>query len=161
MAPQSHDVPGRGGGTPYLTSLSRDPTDRVTGMEWARYLVTAFGPTGALSALRYYTRLGWIDDRVRRTMTEYVRGLATSNEEFDADLALDDSLPELAETPFERHAKSLEFVAAMGERDLDRDLAPLRHQSRYGGDGDGRFVAPMKTAPAHAPAPDGGVDGDD
>jgi len=59
----------------YLSSLSGDAAERITAMKWARYLGAAFGPSGALSALRYYAEVGWIGDDVRRTMVDYVRGL--------------------------------------------------------------------------------------
>lgn len=97
-------------------------------MEWARYLAATFGTDGAISALRYYEDVNWINRSVRRTMVDYVRGLSldelSGDDGYEVDL--DEPLDTLAGTPFEEHAKSVEYIAAIGGDSLERDLLPLR-----------------------------------
>jgi len=111
----------------YLSSLDGDAAERITAMKWARYLGAAFGPSGALSALRYYAGIGWIGEDVRRTMVDYVRGLTIEElelEELKPDLH--GSLENLEGTEFERHARSLQFVAAISGRSIEHGLASLQ-----------------------------------
>ena len=113
---------------PYLSSLSGDAAERVTIMKWARYLGATFGTTGALRALQYYRDVDWISDSVKRTMTEYVRGLPIEDldREEDTDPSLTDALASLEGTHFEEHAKSLEFIAAIGDNNIEHSLASLQ-----------------------------------
>lgn len=113
---------------PYLSSLSGDAAERVTIMKWARYLGATFGTTGALRALRYYRDVNWISDSVRRTMTEYVRGLPIEDldRQEDTDPSLTDALSSLEGTHFEEHAKSLEFIAAIADDNIEHSLASLQ-----------------------------------
>lgn len=111
----------------YLSSLSGDAAERITAMKWARYLGAAFGPSGALSALRYYAEIGWIGDDVRRTMVDYVRGLTIEELELEKlEPDLHGSLETLEGTEFERHARSLQFVAAISGRSIEHGLASLQ-----------------------------------
>lgn len=113
---------------PYLSSLSGDAAERVTIMKWARYLGATFGTTGALKALQYYREINWISDSVKQTMTEYVRGLPI--EDLDrqeaTDPSLTDALSSLEGTHFEEHAKSLEFIAAIADNNIEHSLASLQ-----------------------------------
>ncbi|MFC7045649.1 FlaD/FlaE family flagellar protein [Halobacteriaceae archaeon GCM10025711] len=113
---------------PYLASMAGDATQSVTVMEWARYLGRAFGADGAIAALRYYEEVNWISENVRRTMVDYVRGL--SLEELtrveDAEVKLGDTIEVLEGSPFEKHAKSLWFIAAITGDNIEYDLIPLR-----------------------------------
>jgi len=113
---------------PYLSSLSGDAAERVTIMKWARYLGATFGTTGALRALQYYRDVNWIGDSVKRTMTEYVRGLPIEDldREEDTDPSLTDALASLEGTHFEEHAKSLEFIAAIADNNIEHSLASLQ-----------------------------------
>lgn len=111
----------------YLSSLSGDAAERITAMKWARYLGAAFGPSGALSALRYYAEIGWIGDEVRRAMVDYVRGLTIEELELEKlEPDLHGSLKSLEGTEFERHARSLQFVAAISGRSIEHGLASLQ-----------------------------------
>jgi len=113
--------------SPYLDTLSGDAAERITAMKWARYLGAAFGPSGALSALRYYTRIDWISEEVRRTMVDYVRGLTIEELELsEVEPELHGSLQNLDDTEFERHARSLQFVAAISGRSIEHGLASLQ-----------------------------------
>jgi hypothetical protein len=97
-------------------------------MKWARYLGATFGTTGALRALQYYREINWISDSVKRTMTEYVRGLPIEDldRQPDSDLSLTDALSSLEGTHFEEHAKSLEFIAAIADNNIEHSLASLQ-----------------------------------
>lgn len=121
------DAESSGGSSQYLESLSGDAAERITAMKWARYLGAAFGPSGALSALRYYARIDWISEDVRRTMVDYVRGLTIEELELsEVEPELHGSLRNLADTEFERHARSLQFVAAISGRSIEHGLASLQ-----------------------------------
>jgi hypothetical protein len=113
---------------PYLSSFSGDAAERVTIMKWARYLGATFGTTGALRALQYYREINWISDSVRRTMTEYVRGLPIEDLDRDdgASPTLTDALNSLEGTHFQEHAKSLEFIAAIADNNIEHSLASLQ-----------------------------------
>lgn len=113
---------------PYLSSLSGDAAERVTIMKWARYLGATFGTTGALRALQYYRDVNWISDSVKRTMTEYVRGLPIEvlDRQADTGPSLTDALASLEGTHFEEHAKSLEFIAAIADNNIEHSLASLQ-----------------------------------
>jgi hypothetical protein len=111
----------------YLSSPDGDAAERITAMKWARYLGAAFGPSGALSALRYYAEIGWIGEDVRRTMVDYVRGLTIEELELaELEPDLHGSLENLEGTEFERHARSLQFVAAISGRSIEHGLASLQ-----------------------------------
>lgn len=119
---------------PYLSTLDGDAAKSVTVMEWARYLGSTFGTEGAVSALRFYDDVNWISEDVRRTMVDYVRGL--SLEELsgteDPEIELDDGLADLSGTPFECHAKSVEYIAAIAGDSIESDLVPLRLPEQEG-----------------------------
>ncbi len=113
--------------SPYLDTLSGEAAERITAMKWARYLGAAFGPSGAMSALRYYVEIDWISDEVRRAMVDYVRGLTIDELELsDVEPELHGSLQNLEDTAFERHARSLQFVAAISGRSIEHGLASLQ-----------------------------------
>ena len=97
-------------------------------MEWARYLGSAFGTEGAASALRFYEDVNWISEDVRRTMVDYVRGLSLDEltEERDVEVELDETIATLEGTPFERHAKSIQYIASIAGDSIEYDLIPLR-----------------------------------
>lgn len=111
--------------TPHLDSLDGTAAEQVTAMAWARYLGNEFGSSGAIRALRFYKDAGWISNEVYRKMVDYVRGLSVdelSNEENGDDTSID----ALTETPYEGHARSLEYVAAIAGDSIERDLTTLR-----------------------------------
>lgn len=113
---------------PHLRSLSGNAPQSVAVMEWARYLAAAFGTEGAVSALRYYEQINWISESVRRTMVDYVRGLSLDELTADDDLTveLDDSIDTLADTPFEKHARSIEYIADITGDNIEHDLLSMR-----------------------------------
>jgi hypothetical protein len=119
--------------SPHVESLGGDTAGQMTAMEWARYLAASFGTEGALDALQYYESVGWISPSVRRTMVDHVRGLpldeleeSPGGTDVDAEIDLDESVAPLADSPFERHAKSLEYVAAIAGDSLAGELQTIR-----------------------------------
>lgn len=125
---QSNPAEPRRTADPHLDSLSGNAPQSVAVMEWARYLAAAFGTEGAVSALRYYEDVNWISRSVRHSMVDYVRGLSLDeldqDDEFEVDLH--DSLETLSDTPFERHARSVEYIAAISGDSIEHDLLPMR-----------------------------------
>jgi hypothetical protein len=144
----------RRGDGPYLAELDGDVTQSVTVMEWARYLGATFGTEGAVAALRFYEDVDWISPSVRRTMVDYVRGLSLDEltGEGDGRVDLGECLDTLEDTPFEKHAKSLEYVASIAGDSLEYDLVPLRLPE----DGATPPTAPATSEPQSAP--DGGTE---
>ncbi|WP_117594548.1 FlaD/FlaE family flagellar protein [Haloprofundus halophilus] len=118
---------------PYLGTVPRDAAENVTAMEWARYLGREFGPTGAINALAYYRDVDWISERARRMMIRHVRGLSLEELDRVSDdpVEIDSALGSLEESPFERHAKSLEYIAKMAGTDVETDLVSLRHPDEH------------------------------
>lgn len=111
--------------TPHLASLDGTAAEQVTAMAWARYLGNEFGSSGAIRALRFYKDAGWISESVYRTMVDYVRGLSVDELSEDA-LSDETSIDSLTDTPYEGHARSLEYVAAIAGDSIERDLTTLR-----------------------------------
>ncbi|MFT4948940.1 MAG: archaellum component FlaD/FlaE [Natronomonas sp.] len=109
---------------PYLDSPV--DTDRAeTLIRWARYLGTTFGTSGALCALRYYERLGWLTPAARAEVEQQLQGLSLEeihSKKYDEPGHLTGPLASLSGTPFGAHAKSLEFVADLADADLEGDL---------------------------------------
>jgi len=124
---QHHTGSGARADGPHLESLDGTAAEQVTAMAWARYLGSAFGSSGAIRALRYYRDVSWISQDVYHTMVDYVRGLSVDEltEEEDA-IDRETSVESLRDTPYERHARSLEFVAAIAGDSIERDLTTLR-----------------------------------
>lgn len=124
------DATSRRGGRadPHLSDLDGDVTQSVTVMEWARYLGGTFGTEGAVAALRFYESIDWIGPAVRRTMVDYVRGLSLDELAGDGEgtVELGEGIETLEDTPFQEHARSLEFVASIAGDSLEYDLVPLR-----------------------------------
>ncbi|SNZ05616.1 flagella protein [Natronoarchaeum philippinense] len=121
---QHHSAPSTGG--PHLESLDGTAAEQVTAMAWARYLGSAFGSSGAIRALRYYRDVRWISEEVYNTMVDYVRGLSVDELTGDEAIDRETSVESLRDTPYERHARSLEFVAAIAGDSIERDLTTLR-----------------------------------
>lgn len=112
------------GSRPYLDE-SLDPERMETGLNWARYLGTTFGTSGALCALRYYERLGWIGPATRRSVERQLLGLSTEeihSKKYDDPGSLDGPLAPLSGTPFGAHAKSLEFISTLADDDIETDV---------------------------------------
>jgi archaellum component FlaD/FlaE len=146
---QSNPADPRRTAAPHLESLSGDASKSVAVMEWARYLAAAFGTEGAVAALRYYRDVNWISERVRRTMVDYVRGLSLDDlgdggDDFAIDL--DDSVESLEGTPFEKHARSVEYVSAIAGDSIERDLLPMRLSESEFASGDGLPENPFDAA---------------
>lgn len=110
---------------PYLETLS-PADDRIEAViEWMEYLGTTFGTSGALNALEYYERLGWITPQAREGLVDYLRGLGMDelhNKKYDEPGTLEGPLSSLSGTPFGAHARSLEYVAAIAGDDLEAEL---------------------------------------
>lgn len=95
-------------------------------MEWARYLAGTYGTAGAVSALQFYEDVDWISADVRRTMVDYIRGVSFDDQSDVVDEDLGDGIDTLSDTPFEEHAKSLEYISTIVGDTLEYDLVPLR-----------------------------------
>ena len=94
-------------------------------VQWAKYLGTTFGTGGALGALRYYERLGWITPAVRTAVEQHLQGLSleeSHSKKYDEPGELSGPLQSLSGTAFGAHAKSLEFIATLADDDLEADL---------------------------------------
>jgi hypothetical protein len=128
----------------YLSSLSGDAAERITAMKWARYLGAAFGSSGALSALRYYRDITWISKDVQEQMVDYIRGLTIEELELEqVEPDLHGSLQRLEGSEFERHAKSLQFIAAISGRSIEHGLASLQLSESIGGGAGGPMPGGM------------------
>lgn len=90
-------------------------------IEWARYLGTTFGASGALCALRYYERLDWISPTVREHLEHHLQGLSLAevhSKKYDTPIRLEGPLATLSGTSFAAHAQSLAFIARLASDDL-------------------------------------------
>jgi len=123
---RNHPQQGPRANGPHLSSLDGTAAEQVTAMAWARYLGSAFGSSGAIRALRYYRDVSWISQDVYHTMVDYVRGLSVDELTEEDAIDRETSVESLRDTPYERHARSLEFVAAIAGDSIERDLTTLR-----------------------------------
>lgn len=116
------------GNRPYLDEhVAYDRS--ATLVRWAKYLGTTFGTAGALCALRYYERLSWITPEVRDDVERHLQGLSLEelhSKKYDEPGLLSGPLDPLSGTPFGAHARSLEFVAALADDDLEADMLRTR-----------------------------------
>ncbi|MEF8843485.1 MAG: FlaD/FlaE family flagellar protein [Haloarculaceae archaeon] len=144
--------------SPHLERMD-DSSDRMAvALRWAHYLGEEFGTSGALNALRYYERLGWIGSRVVDRMTDYVRGLSlaeTHTKKYDDPVTLEPPLASLSGTAFGAHARSLQFISEIAGEDIGEQvvlarLADRRVERAGGEDGD----APGRSAPFRIGAAD-------
>jgi archaellum component FlaD/FlaE len=112
------------GSRPYLREpVAHDHAGEL--VQWAKYLGTTFGTGGALGALRYYERLGWITPAVRTAVEQHLQGLSLDeihSKKYDEPGELSGPLQSLSGTAFGAHAKSLEFIATLADDDLEADL---------------------------------------
>jgi archaellum component FlaD/FlaE len=119
--------------SPHLERLDASPDRMATALRWARYLGETFGTSGALNALRYYERLGWISPHVRDRMTAYVRGLSldeTHTKKYDEPVTLEPPLDSLSGTAFGAHARSLRFVTEIAGEDIGEQVVLARLADR-------------------------------
>ena len=124
---QNHSQTTTRADAPHLDSLNGTAAEQVTAMAWARYLGSAFGSSGAIRALRFYRDLDWISQDVYHTMVDYMRGLSVDElTEDEGEIDRETSIDSLTDTPYDRHARSLEFVAAIAGDSIERDLTTLR-----------------------------------
>lgn len=109
-------------------------SDRMaTALRWAHYLGEEFGTSGALNALRYYERLGWISPDVVDRMTDYVCGLSlgeTHTKKYDDPVTLDPPLASLSGTAFGAHARSLQFISEIAGEDIGEQVVLARLADR-------------------------------
>ncbi|MFT4931301.1 MAG: archaellum component FlaD/FlaE [Natronomonas sp.] len=112
------------GTRPYLESpIDVDETETL--LQWVKYLGTTFGTGGALCALRYYEQLSWISPDARHDIEQYLQGLSLEelhSKKYDEPGHLTGPLTTLSGTPFGAHAKSLEFISALADDDLEGDM---------------------------------------
>lgn len=114
------------GTKPYLRQVGNDPRQATAALELVEYLGATFGASGAVDALYYYERLGWVDAEARRQLTSYLRGLSVEelhHKKYDDPATLEEPLDSLCSTPFAVHAKSLRFIARIAGDDLEERLA--------------------------------------
>lgn len=113
---------------PYLVSLNAASVRVEDVIEWMQYLGDTFGAAGALNALEYYERLGWISPRARRELVDYLRGLAIDelhNRKYDEPETFSGVFSSLSGGPFGAHARSLEYIATIAGDDLEDELLPV------------------------------------
>lgn len=113
---------------PYLASVDADSVRVEDVIEWMQYLGETFGAAGALSALEYYERLGWISPQSHRELVEYLRGLAIDelhNRKYDEPATLSGEFSSLSGGPFGAHARSLEYIACIAGDELQDELLPV------------------------------------
>lgn len=99
-------------------------------IEWARYLGTTFGASGALCALRYYERLDWISPAVREHLEHHLQGLSLAevhSKKYDSPIRLEGPLATLSGTSFAAHARSLEFIAQLARDNLQGHAHRVQH----------------------------------
>ena len=109
---------------PYLDEAI-GPERIETALQWARYLGTTFGASGALCALSYYQRIGWIASPARRSVERQLRGLSIEeihSKKYDDPGHIEGPLAPLSGTPFGAHARSLEFVADLAGDDVEVEV---------------------------------------
>jgi archaellum component FlaD/FlaE len=127
---------------PHVREIASDQRQVTAALELAEYLGTTFGASGAIDALYYYERLGWIGPEARRQLTGYLQGLSVEelhHKKYDDPVTLDPPLESLSSTPFAAHARSLRFLARIAGDDLEEHLALVRvARSRARGDAEER-----------------------
>lgn len=109
---------------PYLDEAI-GPEQIETALQWARYLGTTFGASGALCALNYYERIGWISPPARRSVERQLRGLSIEeihSKKYDDPGHIEGPLAPLSGTPFGAHARSLEFIAELADGDIETEV---------------------------------------
>lgn len=146
---------------PYLDALDPDATNVKVIIDWMQYLGETFGTAGALDSLRYYERLGWITPEARDQLVGYLRGLSLDelhNKKYDEPGTLEGPLASLSGGPFGAHARSLEYVAAIAQDDLEAEVLRSSMAERQVKTEGGR-TTPTPTRAAEAAA-DGGTDTD-
>lgn len=99
------------GGTPSdavvpLTDLPRGYAGDALVMEWLAMLVENTGPAGALHAIDYYERVGWIGNGVRDHLLDVLAGT-------DLDVQIDPSRP--VEPTASEHAESYRYIELLDE----------------------------------------------
>jgi archaellum component FlaD/FlaE len=110
---------------PYLRPEHVGDGETNAVVEWMGYLSDTFGTGGALYALSYYERLGWVSAEARDVLTSHLRGLSTAelhNKKYDEPGTLDGPLAVFSGTAFGVHAKSMVYVARIAEDDLDEQV---------------------------------------
>lgn len=116
---------------PYLDGLDPDATRVKVVIDWMRHLGEAFGTDGALEALEYYERRGWISTAAREQLGGYLRGLSLDDSEKATSRPMPmDSASSLASGPFGIHARSLTYVIAIAGVDIDATKVPAEVRSR-------------------------------
>lgn len=113
---------------PYLESDDVTPGNAEDIIEWARYLGQVYGTAGALSALKFYSRIGWITEPALHDVVSYLRGLSLDelhNQKYDDPETFSGTLSSLSGGAFSTHAKSLKYIADIAGDDLEDDLLPV------------------------------------
>lgn len=113
---------------PYLESLNTRPAQVEDILEWMQYLGETFGTAGALNALEYYDRLGWISPQAHADLVNYLRGLAIDelhNRKYDEPETLSGVFSSFSGGPFSAHVRSLEYVATIAGDELEDELLPV------------------------------------
>jgi archaellum component FlaD/FlaE len=98
---------------PYLEPEYIDDGSASDAVEWMEYLSDTFGIGGALYALKYYERLGWISGQARTTLISYLRGLSTAelhNKKYDEPKTVEDPLAAFSGTAFDDLALACAMV---------------------------------------------------
>jgi archaellum component FlaD/FlaE len=114
---------------PHVREIGSGRSEVTAALELAEYLGTTFGASGAVDALYYYERLGWIGHEARRQLASYLQGLSVEelhHKKYDDPATLDEPLESLSATPFAAHARSLLLLSRVAGDDLEEHLALVR-----------------------------------
>lgn len=113
---------------PYLETIDIE-SDMNTLIDWTMYLGSNFGAAGALAALRYYERIGWISSTARQTIQTQLAGMSAEelhSKKYDEPGIMSGPLSPLSGTSFGAHAKSLEFIATLSGSDLESSMLRIQ-----------------------------------
>ncbi|WP_276280488.1 FlaD/FlaE family flagellar protein [Halorussus caseinilyticus] len=91
---------------PYLDRLPDQYSTEVVVFEWLDFLINKAGFENTGNALQYYEEVGWITERVREELREYMRGFSEV-ESFDPDK------PGPAALDVDDHVLSLVYIARL------------------------------------------------
>ncbi|MGM0591084.1 MAG: flagella accessory protein C [Halobacteriota archaeon] len=108
---------------PYLRSLPSSYLAETLVLEWMRYLVRVGGVVGATDALDRYREFGWITERVRSNLVDYVGCVAVDTPARPTVLGVD------------HHRRSLVFVSRLAGDAVESSL--LTELATDGGSHDG------------------------
>lgn len=113
---------------PYLRSSDITPHGAKEIIEWVRYLANVYGTAGALSALKFYSRIGWMTEDAVHDVVSYLRGLSIDelhNKKYDDPETFSGAMSSLSGGAFSTHAQSLKYIADITGDSIEDELLPV------------------------------------